>query len=179
MSRKVYKSAQGKTVDLGALQLQNETVKAVGNMGVNARGDRVSATNTTVESRTQTVNRQYKKQINRTNVRDDAVVDSKRAAQKVAKQKNSKQKVPKSTPVEDLGFDQPSDQTQPTESISEVEVAPQKIEQPSDPAPAVVKKAEKTVGGLADAIAKAKSVKQEPLKTPRQQAQEKKGVKRI
>jgi hypothetical protein len=39
MSQKIYKSAQGKVVDLGTLMLQNESVRAVGNMGVNARGD--------------------------------------------------------------------------------------------------------------------------------------------
>ena len=39
MTSKVYKSAQGKSVDMGRLQLQNEGVRAVGNMKVNARGD--------------------------------------------------------------------------------------------------------------------------------------------
>jgi hypothetical protein len=34
-------------------------------------------------------------------------------------------------------------------------------------------------GGLAAAIAKARSIKQEPLKTPRQQAQETPGVRKI
>ena len=43
MSRKIYKSAMGKTVDLGALLLQNEQVRAVGNMGVNAAGDRIDS----------------------------------------------------------------------------------------------------------------------------------------
>jgi len=38
---------------------------------------------------------------------------------------------------------------------------------------------EKKASGLADAIARAKTIKQEALKTPRQQAQEKSGVKKI
>ena len=169
MSRKTYKTAQGKSLDLGALQLQNESVRAVGNMGVNARGDKVSESNTTVESRTQTVNRQYKKQVNRSNVSDDVVVPSKRAAKQVVKHQAAE-----SAPVEDLILDAPV--AEPVESES-VDYTPE-VEQ-TEPATQVKANKPKPVGGLADAIAKAKSVKQEPLKTPRQQAQEKKGVKRI
>jgi hypothetical protein len=62
MSRKVYKSAQGKTVDLGALLLQNESVRAVGNMNVNARGDTVDSTNRVIDQKNRQVQRQYRKQ---------------------------------------------------------------------------------------------------------------------
>jgi hypothetical protein len=72
MTRKVYRTAQGKVVDMGALQLQNETVRAVGNMGVNARGDRVDAHNNPIDSRTQQVSRQYQTQVS--NVTDQPVV---------------------------------------------------------------------------------------------------------
>jgi hypothetical protein len=37
--RQVYKTAQGKTIDLDQLRLRNETTLAVGNVRVNARGD--------------------------------------------------------------------------------------------------------------------------------------------
>jgi hypothetical protein len=62
MSRKIYKSAQGKTVDLGALLLQNESVRAVGNMNVNARGDTVDSTNRVIDQKNRQVQRQYRKQ---------------------------------------------------------------------------------------------------------------------
>lgn len=62
MTRKVYRTAQGKMVDLGALQLQNETVRAVGNMNVNARGDLVDGMNRPISSKNQQVARQYNKQ---------------------------------------------------------------------------------------------------------------------
>jgi hypothetical protein len=62
MSRKVYKSAQGKTVDLGALLLQNESVRAVGNMNVNARGDTLDSTNRVIDQKNRQVQRQYRKQ---------------------------------------------------------------------------------------------------------------------
>jgi len=62
MTNRVYRTAQGKTVDLGALALQNETVRAVGNMNVNARGDRIDEHGNTVSTRSEQVNRS----INRT-----------------------------------------------------------------------------------------------------------------
>jgi len=72
MTKKVYRTAQGKTVDIGAIQLQNENVKAVGNMGVNARGDKVNPQNKSIDTKNKSVQRHYKKQI-RTNVSDDAL----------------------------------------------------------------------------------------------------------
>ena len=50
---KMYRSSQGKGIDLGALLLQNETVRAVGNMGVNARGDRIDNKGKSIDSRVQ------------------------------------------------------------------------------------------------------------------------------
>ena len=51
MTRKTYKTAQGKTIDLGALLLQNEQVRAVGNMNVNARGDLLDGSNRVIEQK--------------------------------------------------------------------------------------------------------------------------------
>ena len=62
MTQKVYKTAQGKTVDMGRLQLQNESVRAVGNMKVNARGDMVDDMNRVISTKSEQVNKQYKKQ---------------------------------------------------------------------------------------------------------------------
>jgi hypothetical protein len=74
MTNKVYRSAQGKMVDLGALQLRNESVRAVGNMGVNARGDIVDAKNRPIDSRNNQVAKQYSRQS--TNVVDSRVPTS-------------------------------------------------------------------------------------------------------
>lgn len=63
MTQKVYKTAQGKTVDMGRLMVQNEKTRAVGNMKVNARGDLVDDMNNVVASKPQQVNNQYNKQI--------------------------------------------------------------------------------------------------------------------
>lgn len=62
MTQKTYRTAQGKTVDMGRLILQNEQVRAVGNMKVNARGDVVDDMNRPISSKPQQVNRQYQNQ---------------------------------------------------------------------------------------------------------------------
>jgi len=62
MTRKIYKTAQGKTVDLGALILKNEQTRAVGNMNVNAAGDMIDGNNQIIDQRNHQVQRQYNKQ---------------------------------------------------------------------------------------------------------------------
>jgi hypothetical protein len=59
MTKSVYRTAQGKMIDMGALRLQNERVRAVGNMKVNARGDVVDDRGSIVSSKPNQVNRQY------------------------------------------------------------------------------------------------------------------------
>lgn len=80
MTGKVYRSAQGKMVDLGALQLQNESIRAVGNMGINARGDRVNSENKPIDTRNQQVKRQYDKQVSPTREKPAASARAVRAA---------------------------------------------------------------------------------------------------
>ena len=63
MTNKTYKTAMGKTVDMSSLRLQNETVRAVGNMKVNARGDLVDDMNRVISKKTDQVNQQYQKQV--------------------------------------------------------------------------------------------------------------------
>jgi hypothetical protein len=62
MTNEVYRSANGKTVDMGALRLQNEKVRAVGNMRVNARGDVINDDNQVIRTRNEQVSKQYKTQ---------------------------------------------------------------------------------------------------------------------
>ena len=151
MTKKVYRSAQGKIVDLGALLLQNENTRAVGNMRVNARGDVLDSNNRSVVSRNQQVNKQYNRQV--TNVSDSQVPTSRRHAREMAEA-----------------------DVLPQETLApEVE----EFQEPVIEEPAPVEASGLPEGGLAAAIAKARQIKQEPLKTPRQQAQEKSGVNKI
>ena len=156
MTKKVYRSAQGKIVDLGSLILQNENTRAVGNMKVNARGDLLDSQNRPVSTRNQQVAKQYNRQVSTTNVSDQQVVTSRRQAEENKPREKKKEKAPA------------------------VEASPEMLEpvleqpEPVAPGPTVLPE-----GGLAAAIAKARQIKQEPLKTPRQQAQEKDGVRKI
>ena len=138
MTRKVYRTAQGKMVDLGALQLRNETVRSVGNMKVNARGDLIDSNNRAINSRNQQVDRQYRRQTS--NVSNTPVQHARSATVDIP------------APPEDFqdDFVKPADAAVPTAS-----------------------------GGLAAAIARARQVRQEPLKTPREIAQHQEGVKKL
>lgn len=144
MTQRTYRTAQGKIVDLGALQLKNENVRAVGNMSVNARGELIDSANRPIETRNEQVGRQYKKQ---TNVSDDAVVSSK------------KSRVEATAPAPEVA-----------EPIFSEDFDNDVVDKTTE---------EEPVAGLAAAIARARQIKQEPLKTPRQVAQAKAGVKKI
>lgn len=66
MTQKTYRTAQGKIVDLGAMMVQNETVRAVGNMKANARGDIIDNHGHVVATRGEQVNRNLNRQTNAT-----------------------------------------------------------------------------------------------------------------
>ena len=172
MAKRVYRTSQGKSIDLGALQLQNETVRAVGNMGVNARGDVVNPQNVTVETKNQKVGRQYKKQV-RNNVTDEMPPVSKSKQQKV--QEPAGKKVEKTKSAKPKTEKVKAEKV--VEEVVETVIPEVEIEPVTQPEP--VTKSEPALSGLAGAIAKAKSVKQEPMKTPRQLRQEASGVKKI
>jgi hypothetical protein len=80
MTSKIYRSAQGKSIDLGTIMLQNETVRAVGNMKVNARGDKLDNNNRVIETKPRQIQRQNARA---TNVSDTPVHTSINKAKKV------------------------------------------------------------------------------------------------
>jgi len=152
MTRRIYRTAQGKTVDIGALQLRNENVRAVGNQKVNARGDLIDSNNRPVATRNQQVARQYRRQT--TNTSDSRVPTSAADIE-----------IP--TPPEDFDDDfqrpiQDKPVTAASKPVAQGSTAPEAPGQ-----------------GLAAAIARARQVKQEPLKTPREVAQQTPGVRKI
>lgn len=154
MTRKIYKSAMGKSVDLGALLLQNEQVRAVGNMGVNAAGDLVDSSNTVIDRRNKQVQRQYARQ---TNVSAGPVSTSNLSARKGV--------APSSQPLHEITDSRPDLDLDMTRNVE--------MEQKSlDESPNEIK------GGLAAAIARSREVKQELEKTLRQRQQEQ-GVRKI
>jgi hypothetical protein len=145
MTTKIYKSARGKQIDFGSMRLQNENVRAVGNMGVNARGDRIDSQGNIIDPKNQQLQRRIQRQ---TNVSEGPVHSSTRSARQAAAANAAVEQqvvhIPGANPVEAAKVVAPVAPVAPADDI-----------------------------GLAAAIAKAKVVKQELEKTARQQQQDK------
>jgi len=149
MTSKVFRTAQGKTVDLGTIMLQNEHVRAVGNMNVNARGDKLDHNNHVIETKPRQIQRQNSRT---TNVSADPVQTSSTKTKKAKREKaqaEAEQVVHIPTPVE--------------------EPTPQAVMSP--PEQNIVTPGKIPEGGLALAIARNREIKQELEKTRRQQQQ--------
>ena len=189
MSQRIYRSARGSKVDMGDLMLRNEDVRAVGNMGVNAKGDKIDNKGTVTKTRNQQVNKSYRKQIanqvsdvppapntltsaSQTNQQDETIVEVEGLDTKLVAEE----------PVTIEEMDEVIQQTA-VEKIKEVveeESVIEKVkEEPKPKAKKTTTKKKKSAGGLASAIAKAREVEQKKLKTAKEEAKSKKGVKKI
>jgi hypothetical protein len=157
MTRKVYKSAMGRTVDMGALLLQNEQTRAVGNMNVNARGDLLDGQNRVIEPRNKTAQRQYRRQSSST--APIPTTQNSREAKKLVADPQP-QDTFDDLPTDDIDFDQLAVTEAPA-------VAPTNDQSADAPR-----------GGLAAAIARSREVKQELEKSRKQRIQEQ-GIKKI
>jgi len=60
--RKVYRTMQGKEIDMSSLISKNETMPAVGNVRMNARGDELGPGGIVVRKREDVVNQYYNQQ---------------------------------------------------------------------------------------------------------------------
>ena len=206
MATKVYKSAMGRVVDMGALMLENENTRAVGNMNVNARGDVLDSNNRVVETKNRQVAKHYQRQV--AAPANHLPTTSTTAAKKQqGLKKSAKEKVAKDTPapvkpravkvvnesVLDVynderlvskfdkiqaadEVDEDAPDIESMDELTEFEAAIPELTQ--DPV-VLPEKVAVPRGGLAAAIARTQSVKQELMKTPRQLAQNKPGVNKI
>jgi len=171
MTQKMYRTARGKVVDVGAIRLQNEQTRAVGNMGVNARGDRIDSQGNVIDSRNQQLQRRINRQTN--------VSSSSGPAQSSARAVAQANELVEDVLEDELG---PMDSTPDAPVQPEPTPEPVKAEAPAAPitpieAPAPVDPL-LAGGGLAAAIARAKTVKQELEKTPKQILQDQ-GVRKL
>lgn len=57
---KQYRTANGKIVDMQTLLLNNEMAPAIGNMGVNARGDKINSSGEIIKSRAEVMKEYHK-----------------------------------------------------------------------------------------------------------------------
>jgi hypothetical protein len=194
MTSKVYKSAQGRSVDLGTIMLQNEHVRAVGNMNVNARGDKLDSNNQVIDTKPRQIQRQTART---TNVSADPVQASSTRARKARKRapvdaqintQGGAAQAPAAVapaaaaPAPVQAAPQPHHHSQPAPAQPTVEAAPAVEEAPvvvaAPPAQNVAPVPRVLEGGLAGAIARQREIKQELDKTRRQQAQAQ-GVRKI
>lgn len=145
MTRKVYRTAQGKLVDLGRLQLQNENTRAVGNMGVNARGDKVDSMNRPIDKKPKQVQRQYNRQTSQ----------------------------PQSDPAPRARVQALPEIPPPPEDFQDDFVKELAEDEP------VAQTGSAPASGLAAAIARAREIKQEPLRSASDTAKLQEGVKKL
>jgi len=166
MTKKVYKTAQGQSVDLGAIILQNEHVRAVGNMNVNARGDLLDGSSRVIDQRNQQVARQMERNTQTaptevsTQPRHTSSVAARRAQEAATTPVPAVDPVVEEPGVEEPGAEEPGVET----------TAPLRVER------TVVTN---QTGGLAGAMARSRTIAQEKLKTPKEIAKNRPGVTKL
>lgn len=136
---KIYKTARGKTIDMDKIKLSNERVTAVGNMKVNARGDKLGPGGQIIAGRNQVMDRVYNVESRKGYSPNDPEV----FAQQQAIVEASKAKE-----LHDLA----------TNLVQATSIEPVESEQPEQPA---------ARGSLASSVAKTVSVVQEPIPNPK------------
>jgi hypothetical protein len=196
----------GRVVDMGALMLENENTRAVGNMNVNARGDVLDSGNRVVETKNRQVAKHYQRQVaasaNHLPTTSTQAAKKQQSQRKAAKEKVAKDTSGPANPravkvvneaVLDVYNDErlvskydkiqaaeSEDDTVPDiESMDELAEFEADIPELTQDPVALPEKVAVPRGGLAAAIARTQSVKQELMKTPRQLAQNKPGVNKI
>jgi hypothetical protein len=197
MTKQIYPSAQGQSVDLGTIKLRNEHVRAVGNMNVNARGDILDSNNQVIDPKNRQIQRQNAQL---TNIVDTPVHTSTAAARRARKKQAesednlvSTDTAPDVDPViETTDTESATDTISDTAPVDDILPEPVLVAEPAPvavasinpepvvtPTPPVEAPAKSSGGGLAAAIARSRTIKQEKEKTLRQQSQDTPGVRKI
>jgi hypothetical protein len=151
MSKNIYRTAQGRPIDMDALRLTNEQSIAVGNMKTNARGDELGPGGVVVRTRNQVVNDYY--QSNAVYTKEN-VADQEHQTRAIRGNKN----------IEADAVEMPTDID--PEILAQDEMMDDVVVPADTP---------QLRGRLADAVAKTANVEQKVMQ-PRRKAQ---GIKRI
>jgi hypothetical protein len=88
--KKMYRTMQGRLIDIDKLRSSNETVRAVGNMSVNARGDVIGQGGRILKSKDDVMKDYYKAPKGRA---DDTPVKKEQVQQPIPKKQVEKSKV--------------------------------------------------------------------------------------
>lgn len=138
---RVYKTTQGKSIDMDSIRLVNEKTIAIGNMRVNARGDQLGAGGEVARGRNQVADQQYQMN-NRSH--DQRAFQSQQAQQRQGAPSAQGQAVPQPVAV----------------AIPEVDPSGVSFDPPEEMVPVAESQMR---GSLADSIAKSVTVTQELL----------------
>lgn len=181
MAKRTYRSANGKAIDMDTLSLKNETVIAVGNMRVNARGDQLGPGGKIVRTREDVMSDHYAVRNSivpedTAQPRDPEVETVQQPVQNTvqqAVQQPVQETAPSPTPVEakDIDDDPSGPLDEPAQEDEWVEDENGDFVRPED--------LKASTKGIADALAEKKEISVPREKTPKQKAKEKTGIKRI
>lgn len=168
---KTYRTSSGQQVDFGALLLNNETVPALGNMNVNARGDEIAPDGTITKSREE-IMREYN-ELN-TMVPQDGAIPEGTGLEADDDWQDWEPPVttPEPAPVANMSV--------PTETVEVAVAAPKGTNVGQQIADQAEAEAPKTpTGGLAAAVAAAKKPESNVQQSAQTQEKENPGVRRI
>jgi hypothetical protein len=175
---KTYRTSSGQQVDFGALLLNNETVPALGNMNVNARGDEIAPDGSITKSR-EDIMREYN-ELN-TMVPQDGAIPEGTGLEADDDWQDWEPPVTTPDPAPVANMSVPTTEvTSQGQDSSKAAVAPVGTNVGQQIADQAEAEAPKTpTGGLAAAVAAAKKPESNVQQSAQTQEKEKSGVRRI
>jgi len=173
---KTYRTSSGQQVDFGALLLNNETVPALGNMNVNARGDEIAPDGSITKSREE-IMREYN-ELN-TMVPEDGAIPEGTGLEADDDWQDWEPPVttPEPAPVANMTVPTETVAASVEEPVAEAPVGTNVGQQIADQAEAEAPKT--PTGGLAAAVAAAKKPTSDVKQSAQAQEKENPGVRRI
>ena len=173
---KTYRTSSGQQVDFGALLLNNETVPALGNMNVNARGDEIAPDGSITKSREE-IMREYN-ELN-TMVPEDGAIPEGTGLEADDDWQDWEPPVttPEPAPVANMTVPTETVAASVEEPVVEAPVGTNVGQQIADQAEAEAPKT--PTGGLAAAVAAAKKPTSDVKQSAQAQEKENPGVRRI
>ncbi len=170
---KIYRTAQGRSLDIERLRLQNELVPAIGNMRVNARGDQLGPGGKVVKNREQMIDEHYQNNIStkpKKNVAEADIIPTKGGKSKRVEKFEPGNILPDPeivAPEEKKEIPEVDDFVDP-EVNSPVQEPKVEISKPEPKPVASVAAGEKSIkGGLARAVAKTREYEEKKNKPKR------------
>jgi hypothetical protein len=137
----IYRTARGVQLDIDQLRLANETVVAVGNQRINARGDRLDDKGNIVKTKDDVMTEHYKSRVRNTSPTDQPIIDSSNEAKRMKADVIDEQK------LQDIVASL-------TKQLNEKDAEVRALRATESTAPAVDSNVEVTASGLAGAIQK-------------------------